>query len=83
VSTLLDQETVVLEGLDFEPPCEDRNTPAHAATHTAQCRACGKVLLVCEAHLAYLRWRYARRCVHVPCETEAPGFDLLFDWRPL
>lgn len=84
MSTLLDQETVVLEGLEFEPECEDQRDPAHAATHVAQCRACGGTLLLCEGHLAYLRWRFRWSGIkHVPCGKLASSFDALFTWRSL
>jgi hypothetical protein len=83
MDTLLDQETVVIESLDFEPPCIDESEPEHGADTVLTCKACGKVLLVCEKHLAVTRWKYRDAIRHVPCGTWARGFDLLFTWRPL
>ncbi|GGH33953.1 hypothetical protein [Microbacterium album] len=83
MSVLLDQETVVLEGLDFEPRCEERYSEEHAATHTIICRVCGGAVLACEKHLAHARWLLRDEAKHIPCGSVEQGFDLLFTWRPL
>lgn len=83
MSTLLDQESVVLEALDFEPPCADEVEPPHAAEVAITCQACGGVLLLCESHFAYARWKFARGVKHTTCGATRRTFDALFTWRPL
>jgi len=52
MSTLLDEETVVLDGLDFEPPC---NYGGHSAVVSVQCRGCGHGALFCQEHADEVR----------------------------
>jgi hypothetical protein len=53
VSTLLDEETVVLEALDFEVPCL---TGGHAAQLSIACRHCEDQAFYCRDH-----WERKRR----------------------
>ncbi|WP_067198868.1 hypothetical protein [Microbacterium sp. XT11] len=52
MSVLLDEETVVLEGLDFEVPCL---TGGHAAQLSIACRTCQDQAFYCTDHWARKR----------------------------
>lgn len=52
MSVLLDEETVVLEGLDFDAPC---NYGSHAASVSILCRGCRHGALFCEEHADEVR----------------------------
>ncbi|MEU4016211.1 hypothetical protein AB0E56_13210 [Microbacterium sp. NPDC028030] len=54
MSVLLDEETVVLDSLDFEVPC---NRGEHAAEVMVRCRSCGSGSMLCRDHLAKVRQR--------------------------
>ncbi|GAA4762296.1 hypothetical protein [Microbacterium gilvum] len=66
MSTLLDADTVVLEGLEFEVPC-GRSCPdhPHAATHSCTCRSCGDLVLLCATCIAALNERLASDALFV------------------
>lgn len=87
MSTLLDEETVVLDALDFEPGCQ---VGEEAAEFVVTCRSCDLTVLLCETHVATARktasdflnkasrFIYCRRCA-----AKARSFDELLDVRPL
>lgn len=55
MSVLLDEETVVLEALDFETPCAIEDS--HAAHYTVACRSCAIENILCGTHAAgYRDW---------------------------
>lgn len=45
MSTLLDEETVILDGLDFQPPCEQED--GKTAKFLMLCRGCRKGPMLC------------------------------------
>lgn len=53
MSVLLDEETVVLEGLDFEAPCE--HSEGHAAQRVVRIRCCRAGITLCTAHVDLFR----------------------------
>lgn len=81
MSVLLDEETVVLEALDFEVPC--RKVGDHAAELAFTCRSCGFVDFSCRPHFEELRrivdaWaERGVRAVHVRCGFRATSLDEL------
>lgn len=80
MSTLLDEETIVLDVLDFEPACEIQNgvgVCGEDATHWMQCNTCGADCgHVCIDHAIYARTS-TRRLRHQQCETEDALRDLV------
>lgn len=82
MSTLLDQETVVLDAHDFTPRCNCRTIGSgkdcgQAATHWLSCTACGSdVGLACTEHaeaVADANWTVT----HATCGSSAPMCDLV------
>jgi ribosomal protein L37E len=72
MSVLLDEETIVLEDLDFEIPCEKIGD--HAAELSVSCRGCGHTQFICRPHFEAGRKRIeeiaattGRRIVHRRC----------------
>jgi len=55
MSVLLDEETIVLEALDFEERCMSKIAPAHSADVVTRFRCCGAGALLCEGHLTNQR----------------------------
>lgn len=51
MSTLLDNETVVLDDLDFEERCDVSHLPEHAADVVTRFRCCGASGLLCTGHM--------------------------------
>lgn len=87
MSVLLDEETVILEGLDFAVPCE---AGGHAAEVWVQCRSCRKNAgALCVTHLQVKREEVARKLMTSPavacarCEATGTSFDQLFEAVPL
>ena len=87
MSTLLDEETVVLDALDFEVPCE---AGEHAAEVWVQCRFCRENAgALCRVHLQMKRgeaaWKliFVARIACASCNTTATDFDELFEAVPL
>ena len=88
MSVLLDEETVVLEGLDFDVPCEVRG---HAkASVIVTCRTCKTHSLLCQRHYDRMRARVTMlesnpsffiKCGF--CQTWARRFDDLVEVTPL
>lgn len=79
-------DLLIVEELDFQPPCDDEAAESHAAEWTLVCRGCGKPILICTEHLEELRAKYddpklAAR--HVPCGAAARTLDELVIVRPL
>lgn len=70
MSTLLDEETVILEGLDFEPVCDcitAGDKCGEEATHALFCASCGiGVGFACIGHAIWVR-RTERTGTHVVC----------------
>ena len=87
MSTLLDEERVVLEGLDFAVPCE---AGGHAAEVWVQCRFCRKNAgALCHPHLIVKRTEAALKLAGsaliacAACKTPGRAFDDLFEAVPL
>lgn len=59
MSTLLDEDTVVLESLDFEPDCELVEYP-HPAQVSVTLRCCAAVALACDSHIEAARAGFGR-----------------------
>lgn len=80
MSVLLDEETVVLEALDFEPTCDCMtlgNRCGQEATHQLACIECGKLTgLACMEHAIYVRTSH-RIVLHKTCGAELPMRELL------
>lgn len=78
MSVLLDEETVVLEGLDFEVPCVMASAVEHAATVLIRCRGCGSTAPICDEHLEGMRTACTRKgAIRVECtQCGAGGPDL-------
>lgn len=57
--TITEEAVESIEHLDFTPPCEAKNIPAHDASHVLVCRGCGQGVLICEKHLRALRRKLA------------------------
>ena len=85
---LLDEETVVLEGLDFEVPC---NRGEHPAEVSIRCRTCGSGSMLCRPHLArcreaveeFLAVRPFAICRCADCGAFGFTFDELVEVVPL
>ncbi|MGX1932070.1 hypothetical protein [Microbacterium resistens] len=87
MSLLLDEETVVLEGLDFEVAC------AHAGHAEADvlvsCRFCGNYAYLCAAHYETSRIQFdclfllggVPNCVK--CKAAGATYEELFEVTPL
>lgn len=87
MSVLLDEETVVLEGLDFTVPCA---AGGHSAEVWVQCRTCRKnAAALCIEHLKVKREEVARKLLTSPavgcarCDAVGMSFDELFEAVPL
>lgn len=88
MNTLMDEETVVLEALDFDVPCR---YGSHAAVVSITCRGCGRGALFCGGHAEYVRAEVERMiaasaalavtCGH--CRRVAYTFDELVVVIPL
>lgn len=68
MSVLLDEDTVVLNALDFELPCAIETD--HAAEIALTCRGCGQASLICRRDLRVFReWLRARARDVVTCKA--------------
>ena len=80
MSTLLDTDTVVLDGLDFTPTCEakvDDGRCDEEVTHRLVCTECAHdVGLTCIDHAIYAR-RQRREVTHIACGAKAPMRELV------
>lgn len=80
MSTLLDEETVVLDALDFTPTCEAKILDGRCGeevTHRLVCVECAHdVGLTCIEHAVYAR-RQRREVTHTACGAKAPMCDLV------
>lgn len=80
MSTLLDEGTVVLEGLDFAEECDCHTNGIHCgaeATHSLRCTACSKIVgLACIDHAIHVRTS-DRTVTHLTCGTDGALRDLL------
>lgn len=88
MSVVLDQDTVVLDKLDFETPCEFPRAETHAAEVIMQCRHCGAHAIICRAHLDRLRRRVEqarppRVVTCITCHAEENDLDDLIEVVPL
>ena len=70
MSVLLDEDTIVLEGLDFAPSCV---ACEHTADHIIKCRSCQHTTLLCTRHLIRLTVRCEAEMV-VTVTYQACGF---------
>lgn len=59
MSVLLDEETVVLDSLDFDVPCSYPVQEAHAAEVVATCRTCSNGGFACTGHVQRDRERWS------------------------
>ncbi|GAA3948161.1 hypothetical protein [Microbacterium soli] len=88
MSTLLDEETVVLDALDFEIPCA---RGGHDAEFFVKCRGCDlNAGNLCARHLANVRRRVediVRAGIFIPrcafCGRPAMSFDEAYKVVPL
>lgn len=69
MSVLTDEDTIVLESLDFEVPCSWRHAVAHPAEKSLSCRNCGDVRFSCATHIAEADMVLATRPVMLTCTT--------------
>lgn len=80
MSVLLDEETVVLDDLDFAPVCDCLTNGIHCgeeATHSLQCVACTAVVgLACIEHAIHVRTS-DRTVHHKTCGADGPLCELL------
>jgi hypothetical protein len=80
VSVLLDEESVVLEGLDFEVPCEVVGSTGPCAQHAEfemKCVQCGDTCgLLCLSRAVYAR-SSNRPVRHVTCGVSGPLCDIV------
>ena len=81
MSVLLDEETVVIDALDFEITCEALKRGVDRcgveATHQAICTSCGDVTcVVCIDHAIWAR-KSDRRLTHTACGARGPICDLV------
>jgi hypothetical protein len=89
VSVLLDEETVVLEGLDFEVPCEAKQGSEHAAHVMTRFRCCGATGMLCTPHMKNQRegvngrLALGLRIICGYCETDVTSWDDLVEVVPL
>lgn len=89
MSVLLDEETVVLDALDFDVPCSYPVGEAHAAEVVARCRTCANGGFACTGHVQRDRERWdvsvalgaKPRCKQ--CKTTGTTFDDVFEAVPL
>lgn len=86
MSVLLDEETVVLDALDFDVECWHAG---HGAAWSVGCRFCDQCVFLCDSHLDEVRHRFleslavGRRPRCVKCQTRSESFDELFEAVPL
>lgn len=80
MNTLLEEETVVLDNLEFEPGCQivtGAGECGEDATHQLLCTLCGGHCgIVCIGHAIYARCS-TRRLVHRTCGAEDALRDLV------
>lgn len=80
MSTLLDENTAVLDGLDFTPTCEALTLDGRCeedVTHRLVCTQCAHdVGLTCIEHAIYAR-RQRREVTHMACGATAPMRELV------
>lgn len=81
MSVLVDEETVVIDDLDFTVACEALRRGVdrceEEATHQAICRECGNVTcVVCIDHAIWAR-RSERRLIHRGCGARGRVCDLV------
>lgn len=80
MNTVLDEETVVLDALDFEPGCQiitGGHECGQEATHRLVCTQCGGFCgVVCTGHAIYARCS-TRRLMHRVCGAEAALRELV------
>lgn len=87
--SVLDEQTdrVVLEGLDFEVPCDTGRD--HKAEVVLRCRRCGTSSMHCRLHLAAIRrdCESLNRSTRVigcrVCRAAAQDLDVVFEVVPL
>lgn len=78
MSTLLDEETIVLEGLDVVPRCEwKRLSLEHEAEVAMMCRGCRNSVLLCKKHVEKVRATLDRARIIgcTQCGRESRSFD--------
>ena len=88
MSTLLDDETVVLDALDHQVPCERGSD--HAAALFLACRTCHEGTFLCREHYERAR-KYLEEMVAsnrlvlgcAACNTRADSFDELVKVVPM
>lgn len=89
MSVLLDEETVILDGLDFEERCDVKKAGEHAADVMTRFRCCGATALLCTPHMKNQRegvnGRLALgfRIICGYCEVDVTSWDDLVEVVPL
>lgn len=85
MSVLLDDDTIVLEQLEFQPPCCYPTRDTHAAQLSIRCRTCNRSALICEPHLTAERARIdaAALVMCLGCRARAATLDDLVEVLPL
>lgn len=82
MSTLEHTDVDTIEELDFEPPCSCKDCD-HAAQHSARCKGCSHVRLLCDSHLRALREKLGSLLVTrvgcTRCGTSAASLDELIE----
>ncbi|MGF3055642.1 hypothetical protein [Microbacterium sp. YY-01] len=71
MSTLLDEETVLTEQLDEQPPCEVAESDG--AVVAVLCRGCRHTILLCRSHCAKVLAALARRLLERPLKCKHCG----------
>lgn len=91
MSVLLDEETVILEGLDFAESCEVKrpSVSEHPADVVTRFRCCGATGLLCTAHMknqreaVNARLALGLRIICGYCEQDVTSWDDLVEVIPL
>lgn len=89
MSTLVDEDAIVLEALDFPVPCSVSDD--HEAHLTVTCRNCGRSWFICNPHQAQVLEEVVRRQIADPttrvgcfgCGVKEFSYSLVFDVRGL
>ncbi|MGX9346610.1 hypothetical protein [Microbacterium sp. KNMS] len=86
MTAAVDEDTRILEGLDFDVPCSSAKGGSHPADFVASCRMCGTTLgFICRTHLDANReyYTFPRGVKCRTCLTARDEFDDLVSVTPL
>lgn len=77
----------MLEELDFTPPCGFPKTAAHPAEAALVCRSCRATVLLCHAHVDWLRSQLGKRdrgpVTCAECYAQRASLDAIAEVIPL